>query len=118
MIIDTPYGPMPAEAILRFTSIARHWSNQTDKGKGIRFEADALNLLNAVGLGERAQNIAAELQRTLCQERNGKNHSISEVTSASCDARTEPTSRLSGMTPAPDGIAALARVRRRLRTAA
>jgi hypothetical protein len=70
MIIDTPYGPMTEDAILRFTSIARTWSNRTDQGKGLRHEAAALILLNTVGLGERVQTIAAELQRQFAHQRH------------------------------------------------
>lgn len=44
------------------TDLARHWSRQTDKGKGIRIEADALDVLNAHGVGEMLQKLAAEEQ--------------------------------------------------------
>lgn len=32
--------------------IARHWSRQTDKAKGIRLDAAAMDMLNAIGVGE------------------------------------------------------------------
>lgn len=43
--------------------IARHWSRQTEKGKGLRLEAAQIDLLNAIGVGELIQKEAAEYQR-------------------------------------------------------
>ncbi|WP_174285508.1 hypothetical protein [Sphingomonas bacterium] len=49
--------------------LARHWSRQSDKGKGIRIEADALDVLNAIGVGELILTKAAEQQREACSQR-------------------------------------------------
>lgn len=43
--------------------IARHSARQAQKGKGIRFEARAMDLLNAIGVGELILAKAAEAQR-------------------------------------------------------
>src|SRR5687768_8776520 len=101
------------------TKIARHWSNQTDNGKGIRLEADALDLLNAIGVGELILAEAAKLQRKRCRNRNQETDPfIHAGTSDSSAAPEEPTWRSSGMILPSHGNEALARVQRRLRTPA
>jgi hypothetical protein len=95
--------------------IARHWANQTEKGRGIRIEADALDLLNEHGVGEFIMRLSAEQQRNQCQERNrSRNRFISEANSASSDVPAEPTSKSSGTMPPQSGTEALQRVQRML----
>jgi hypothetical protein len=97
------------------TKISRHWSRQTEKRRGIRLDAAAMDILNAIGVGELLHLAAAEGQREECEKRRVQNHSIAETTSVSMPlVGGEPTLKSSGMIPLSVGNEALARVQRRL----
>jgi hypothetical protein len=51
------------------TDLARHWTRQTEKGKGLRIEAGDLDVLNAIGVGQLILTKAAEAQREACNLR-------------------------------------------------
>lgn len=61
------------------TDIARHWSRQTDRGKGIRLEAEMLDLLNAIGVGELIR--AAAFPPTLPDDPESRCHDCGRPTS-------------------------------------
>ena len=97
------------------TKISRHWSRQTEKRRGIRLEAAAMDILNAIGVGELIHLAAAEGQREECEKRSSQSQSIAGTTSASMlPVRGAPTLKSSGMIPPSVGNEALARVQRRL----
>lgn len=43
--------------------LARHWLNQTAKGKGLRLGPEELDLLNSIGVGEIIASKVAEIGR-------------------------------------------------------
>ena len=96
--------------------LARHWTRQTDKGKGIRIEADALDVLNAIGVGQLILAKAAEAQRDACNSRIQSSTRGGNIASPTTGSGTEPsdppTSRSSGTTPPRDASAAAARAQR------
>jgi hypothetical protein len=92
--------------------IARHWSRQTDKGKGIRLEAGQMDLLNAIGVGELILKAAAEYQRNQCQQRAARSRSISGDPSASSQGQ-DGIMKSSGTIPPPDANEQLQRARRK-----
>ena len=97
------------------TKLSRHWSRQTEKRRGIRLEAAAMDILNAIGVGELVHLAAAEEQRKECEKRSTLNHSIVETISGSTPlVRGGPTLKSSGMIQPSVGNEALARVQRRL----
>ena len=51
--------------------LTRNWMRQTQLGKGLRLNAEYLDLLNAIGVGELITAKAAEVQRRECQVRIG-----------------------------------------------
>ena len=51
------------------TDLARHWLNQTAKGKGLRLDSDQLDLLNSLGIGEIIAAEAAKTLRAQCRTR-------------------------------------------------
>lgn len=55
--------------IRTISQLARHWSKQTDNGKGIRLEAADVDLLNASGVGALIQKLASEEQCELSRDR-------------------------------------------------
>jgi hypothetical protein len=58
---------MPAD----LARLTRNWMRQTQLGKGLRLDAENLDLLNAIGVGELIAAKAAEFQRRECQVRVG-----------------------------------------------
>ncbi|QEH81032.1 hypothetical protein EIK56_24240 [Sphingomonas sp. C8-2] len=96
--------------------LARHWSRQTEKGKGIRIEADALDVLNAIGVGELIQMKAAEAQREACKTRMKGSTSEGATGSAMIERPMEAfvprISRSSGMMRQQDVTASAARAQR------
>src|SRR5262245_32393449 len=56
---------MPAD----LARLTRNWMHQTQLGKGLRLNAEYLDLLNAIGVGELIARKAAEVQRRECQVR-------------------------------------------------
>lgn len=98
------------------SDLARHWSRQTEKGKGIRIEAEAMDVLNAIGVGELILAKAAEAQREACNLRILGSTPAANTGSRTIDGETEAsgprTSRLSGMMPQRDVSAAARRAQR------
>ena len=96
--------------------LARHWTRQTEKGKGIRIEASALDVLNAIGVGELILSKAAEAQRNACHQRIKGSTPAANTASPTIDEETERsaarTSRSFGMTGTQDATAAAARAQR------
>jgi hypothetical protein len=96
--------------------IARHWSRQTEKGKGIRFEADAMDVLNAIGVGELITMKAAEAQREACRTRMRGSTPAANTDSPTIASETEAfvprSSRSSGMTRTQGVSASAARAQR------
>src|SRR3990167_1531625 len=90
--------------------IARHWLSQTEKGKGIRLDADAMDILNAIGFGELLATEAAKYQREQCRNRSARNRSFRGESSGSTRAPAEAM-KSSGMTRIESGKEALARAR-------
>lgn len=83
--------------------LARHWMNQTCKGKGLRLEAADLDLLNGIGVGEMIASRAAELQRDQCLKRTARSIPVASIayngTGEQTDRSAAPSSKSSGMTP-------------------
>ena len=98
------------------SDLARHWSRQTEKGRGIRIEAEALDVLNAIGVGELIQLRAAEAQRVACNQRIQSSTPEANTGSPGIDAETEafvPRSfRSSGTMKGQDVTASAARAQR------
>lgn len=98
------------------SDLARHWTRQTEKGKGIRIEAAALDVLNAIGVGELILTKAAEAQREACNSRIKTSTRVANIASPMTDELTAPSgvriSRSSGTTPQHDVIGAARRAQR------
>jgi hypothetical protein len=98
------------------TDLARHWTRQSDKGKGIRIEADALDVLNAIGVGELIMAKAAEHQREKCSSRIQSStraaNTASPMTADGTVLSDRPSSRSSGTTSQQDVTAAARRAQR------
>jgi hypothetical protein len=98
------------------SDLSRHWQRQTEKGKGMRIEAGALDLLNARGIGKIILQMAAEEQMEKCSNRIKNStpaaNTDSRTTGSSTDRLDLPSSRSSGTTPARDVTAAAARAQR------
>jgi hypothetical protein len=72
---------MPAD----LARLTRNWMRQTQLGKGLRLDAEYLDLLNAIGIGELIAAKAAEVQRRECQVRVGN--------AVTAPAQPEPTAQ-------------------------
>ncbi|KZY22154.1 hypothetical protein A3727_22170 [Erythrobacter sp. HI0038] len=99
--------------------IARKWSRNSEKGKGLRLDPVALDRLNEIGVGELIQAEAARQQRLECAKRISPSTN-GETTNSSTIGRTTahsepPTSRSSGMTQTQDVSEASRRARRMLK---
>lgn len=99
------------------TDLARHWLNQTAKGKGLRLDSDQLDLLNSLGIGEIIAAEAAKTLRAQCRTRTlrsipGGNTASNGIVEG-MEASEPPSSKSSGMTMPPDAIGAAARARAR-----
>ncbi len=96
--------------------LARHWTRQTDKGTGIRIEAEAMDVLNAIGVGELIMMKAAETQRDACNQRIKSStraaNTDSPMTESEMEASEPRISRLSGTMPPRDVTAAARRAQR------
>lgn len=99
--------------------LARHWINQTGKGKGVRLSSEELDLLNAIGVGEIIAGKAAEHQRAQCLQRTTRSipvdHTASNGTSDAMEVSEPHSSRSFGMTPQPGATEAALRARERCR---
>jgi hypothetical protein len=99
------------------TDLARHWLNQTAKGKGLRLDSDQLDLLNSLGIGEIIAAEAAKTLRAQCRTRTLRSipvaSTVSNGTADGMEASVPLSSRSSGMTTPPDAIEAAARARAR-----
>jgi hypothetical protein len=99
------------------SDLARHWSRQTEKGKGIRIAAAEMDVLNAIGVGELILLKVAEEQRQACNQRIQGFTPAADTGSSTTESRTEAfephSSRSFGMTTPPDVTAS---ARRALRT--
>ena len=91
-------------------STATHWFRQTEKRKGIRLDADQMDLLNAIGVGGVIAEALADYQRTQCQQRAARSRSINGDNSGSIQG--EPDSTSSGTTSGESANEAAARARR------
>ena len=95
--------------------LARHWINQTAKGKGLRLSAADVELLNAIGVGELLTAVTAKIQREQCHRKAQR--SIQEVnidsigTGEETEASGRHTFRSSGTTVAHGVTEAAARAR-------
>lgn len=84
--------------------IARHWFRQTEIGRGVRLDAEQMDVLNAIGVGQLIAEAVARYQREQCQKRTMMSLSTPEADIGSSGIgaqmdRCEPrTSRLSGTT--------------------
>ncbi len=99
------------------TDLARHWLNQTAKGKGLRLDSDQLDLLNTLGIGELLASEAAKTLRDQCQKRTLRSIQGGNTASNGTEGKTELSeplsSKSSGMTMLPDATEAAARARAR-----
>ncbi len=77
------------------TDLARHWLNKTARGKGIRLDAEQLDFLNAIGVGEIIAGEAAKLQREQCQKRTLRSNGAADTEPSGTASETEA----SGATP-------------------
>ncbi|AXU19753.1 hypothetical protein C7W88_13070 [Novosphingobium sp. THN1] len=97
------------------TDLARHWLNQTAKGKGLRLDSDQLDLLNSLGIGEIIAAEAAKTLRAQCRTRTLRSipagNTVSIGTVERMVASEPPSSRSSGTTTLPDATEAAARAR-------
>ena len=89
--------------------IALHWMQAAASGKGIRLDADEVDLLNAAGVGEAITALAATAQREQCLNRSARTRSINGEHIDSTPAPVEGTSKLSGTTSPQDASEAAAR---------
>lgn len=87
----------------KISELARHWALKSETGKGIRFDASDLDLMNAIGMGQFLLKIAAEEQRKLCEKRISRFTSAENIDSSTIDLATDRfarhTSKSNGMTP-------------------
>jgi hypothetical protein len=99
------------------TDLARHWLRQTELGRGLRLEADQLDLLNAIGVGDIIAAEAAKHLREQCQKRTLRSIRGGNTASNGIEGETghseAHSSRSSGTMPQPAAIEAAARARRR-----
>jgi len=72
--------------MISILDVSRHWARQSDKGKGIRLEADAVDLLNAIGVGELIMAKAAADQREAASARTAEARRVLEG-----DGKRRPT---------------------------
>ena len=91
-------------------NLARHWIDQTAKGKGLRLDSQDLDLLNAIGVGEFIANSAAQAQRDRFLKRTTRStagaDTVSNGTASATDRSAHPSSRSSGTTRRQDVIEA------------
>ncbi|GGD34598.1 hypothetical protein [Croceicoccus pelagius] len=99
--------------------IARKWSKNSEKGKGLRLDAEALDQLNEIGVGELIQAEAAKQQRLECGKRRNPSTSGESTGSSMTENEMAVSDRrsfkLSGTTEKPDEIAAVRRARNALK---
>lgn len=97
--------------------LLRHWARQSQIGKGIRLDAEQLDLLNAIGVGELIAVESARMQREQCSKRMMRSIPEENIGSHGIDEETEASerrsSRSSGTTTPQDVTAAAARAKRR-----
>ena len=104
----------PLQAVL--PDLARKWSRAIERGKGIRLEADQLDLLATIGVNDLLQAAAAESlkEQARCRDVQRRRGSISAVPigSTGIEKPTEAfdphTSPSSGTTQTEDASALLA----------
>lgn len=98
------------------SDLARHWSRQTEKGKGIRIAAAEMDILNAIGVGELILLKVAEEQRQACNQRIQGSTPAASTDLSTTENKTEAfeprSSRSSGMTTPLDVCASARRAQR------
>jgi hypothetical protein len=98
------------------SDLARRWSRAVERGRGLRIEANDLDVLTSIGVNDLIQAIAAEKLKERARWRGEQRRagSISAETSGSTgteratEASGAPTSQSSGMTPGEDATDLLA----------
>jgi hypothetical protein len=111
---------IPLPAIAGIIDLARKWSRAIERGKGIRLEADQMDMLTAIGANDVLQAAAAELlkEQARCRDVQRRRESISAVpigsigTARQMEASDHHTSPSSGMTQTEDAFALLEHAQR------